>query len=216
MKNEVLRKAFYSGLLIASMFSGAVYADPAPASINWAGPYIGGHGGYAWGDFRNSAGVAGPDGSGDSWLGGAQIGTNWQFNRLVLGVEGDASKMDILTKNPSSTFDEDWMATARGRAGYSLDQMLPYVTVGLGLTDTISKVPGVGSDSSVQPGVAAGAGVDFMLPKMAGNTFASGNWVGRIEYLNVDVPKNTENVGGTAVRGGSNNNIVRVGLNYKF
>ena len=115
MKNGLLKDILYSGLFTASLFSSSVLAD-TPASTNWAGPYIGGHGGYAWGDFRNSAGVAGPDGSGDSWLGGAQIGTNWQFDRIVLGVEGDASKMDILTKNPSSTFDETgWRPSVGGR-----------------------------------------------------------------------------------------------------
>ena len=197
------------------------YAPPtqwnASSATNWAGPYIGVHGGYAWNDFNNSygAGFPGPAGSGDSWMGGAQIGTNWQMNHLVLGLEGDATKMDLLTKNPSSTFEEDWMATARARAGYSFDQIMPYVTAGLGLTDVNSKVPGVGSGSDVRAGLAAGGGVDFMLADTMG-MFKSHNWFGRVEYLYVDVPKDTNNVGGVPIRGGSDNNIIQAGLNYKF
>src|SRR5260221_10489477 len=49
---------------------GPVYkAAPAPL-FNWTGFYVGGHGGYGWGDDANLK----PQG----WFGGGQGGYNWQ------------------------------------------------------------------------------------------------------------------------------------------
>jgi len=177
------------------------------SAANWAGPYAGVHFGMTWGDFKNDSGVPGPNGSSDSLMGGGQAGYNWQFNHIVLGVEGDFSKLDVGTHSGAVTFDEDWDATLRGRAGYAIGRMLPYATFGLGLTDAEAKLTGAGSDSNVEPGIAAGAGLDGMI---------SDRWSARAEYLFVDVPKDTYHTGGTAVSGGSSNNTIRVGLNYKF
>ena len=209
MKKFPLKQWVYAGCAVANLLAGPALADPT----NWAGGYIGGHFGYDWGDFSNTPGTAGPDGSFANWMGGGQVGNNWQFNRLVLGVEGDGSAIDNQSRNPTATFDEDWMVTARARAGYSFDRLLPYVTAGLGLTNVNAKAPGMGEKSSVEAGVAAGGGLDYMLD---GNATSPGNWFGRIEYLYVNVPNDTYNVGPTMVEGGSDNNIVRVGLNYKF
>ncbi len=41
------------------------------------------------------------------------------------------------------------------------------------------------------------------------------SWFGRIEYLYVDVPKDSS-TGGTTVDGGSGNHTVRLGVNHKF
>ena len=66
----------------------------APAAIyNWSGFYIGAHAG---GDFGNSSWSdpftgASNTFSSTGFLGGAQLGANYQLNMLVLGVEGDFS-----------------------------------------------------------------------------------------------------------------------------
>ena len=65
-------------------------------------------------------------------MGGGDIGNNWQFNHLVLGVEGDFSKLDNHAGSGGTKLTEDWMTTARGRVGYAVDRFLPYVTVGSG------------------------------------------------------------------------------------
>ena len=174
-------------------------------STDWSGPYVGGHLGGGWADFSNDGGI-GPSGSEESLLGGVQAGHNWQRDRYVFGVEGDFTKMNLQSKNAASNVDEDWMMSFRGRAGYDFGQFLPYVTAGLGLTDVVAKVPG-GEETYVQPGPVVGAGVDSPV---------SDNWFGRVEYLYSNVPEDSTNIGGSTVTAGSDNHIVRVGLNYKF
>ena len=231
MKNAAFRKLMLAGVALVSLSATPALANPSygdqrpytdsygrehAEAANWTGPYIGGHGGYAWGDFRGRTGAFGPDGSGTSWLGGLQIGNNWQYRRFILGIEGDASKMDFMSRNGTTTFNEDWMATVRGRAGYAMGQIMPYLTAGAGFTDVISKARGIGSESDVRTGFTGGGGIDFLMADKMGSWFRSGNWVGRVEYLYVDVPRDTVNVGPVPVSGGSHNNVVRVGLNYKF
>jgi len=211
----------FKRLLCLGIAAGGLLAGPALADDyatgsstsssvprNWTGPYVGGFVGGSFADFANNTPLTGPSGSTSSFMGGGDVGTNWQFNRAVLGVEGDFSKLN----NHSGTgtgikYTEDWMTTVRGRAGFAIGRFLPYVTGGLALTDTVSKVSGVGSSERVEPGPAAGGGVDAML---------ANNWFARVEYLYTGVPKETSTIGGTTVGGGSANNAVRLGLNYKF
>ena len=106
-------RAFVGGVVFAAATGLAVYAAtaadlpvaPAPVPVapvasapgaifSWTGFYIGGHvgGGFersSWSDPFTGANNAFTSGAG--FLGGAQAGANVQFNRLVLGVEGDFS-----------------------------------------------------------------------------------------------------------------------------
>ena len=84
-----------------------VKARPMPAMVplyDWSGWYIGGNVGYSWGRSRTdvsyftAAGtpIAPPPGSVtssdtklDGWLGGGQIGANWQSGQWLFGVEAD-------------------------------------------------------------------------------------------------------------------------------
>src|SRR5260221_13493730 len=67
------------------------YGSRAPYTVNqplnaysWAGPYLGGNLGYAWGSVDNNR--AKPSG----FVGGVQAGYNWQPSpSLVFGVECD-------------------------------------------------------------------------------------------------------------------------------
>src|SRR6185437_6633961 len=52
-------------------------------AYSWAGPYLGGNLGYAWGSVENS--VTKPNGV----FGGVQAGYNWQNGPIVFGIEGD-------------------------------------------------------------------------------------------------------------------------------
>lgn len=210
MKRKLLKRLLYIGFGTACLFAHSALAEPPG---NWGGGYFGGHLGFTWGDFSNESGVAGPDGSSGNFMGGAQVGYNFQFNHLVLGAEADFSKINMESRNGTSTFNEDWMTTFRARAGYGFERFMPYVTLGLGLTDVVSKAPGMGTDSRLQPGIAAGGGFDFLLPN---SDVLSNRWLARAEYLYVDVPTETTTVGTTPVAGGSGNHTFRIGLNYKF
>ena len=89
--------------------SGSVYAADlpmkaapmaVPVAYNWTGIYIGGNIGGKWGDFDTpiaigatpvtAASTLGFGGRPSSFIGGGQIGFNWQFNQLVWGIEADS------------------------------------------------------------------------------------------------------------------------------
>ncbi|MFZ1105729.1 MAG: outer membrane beta-barrel protein [Hyphomicrobiaceae bacterium] len=83
---------------------------------SWQGLYGGVHVGSidAWWD--------------DGFVGGVQLGRNWQSGAMVYGIEGDLSL--------SGADSIDWVGTVRGRLGYLLSQgILLYGTAGLGLVD---------------------------------------------------------------------------------
>src|SRR3954464_8989850 len=65
---------------------------PLPPPFSWTGFYIGGNVGAAWGERRVSYTFTGLEFSRSSdavFIGGGQIGFNYQFNTFVLGVEWD-------------------------------------------------------------------------------------------------------------------------------
>jgi outer membrane immunogenic protein len=162
---------------------GAVAADlplkarPMPVAVaayNWTGCYVGGNIGGKWareGDVVNIAAATGPGGPSpassldlgtatpSAFIGGGQVGCNWQSGHLVLGIEGDAEAQHYGRTTtlvgfpavlfvPGDTFDlrSDWQASVRGRIGYAWDRTLLYVTGGVAFTDlraTTTWVPGV-------------------------------------------------------------------------
>ena len=130
------------------------YAPAVPAPYNWTGSYVGGHFGYGWGgdaielsSLTAFAVGAVPSSLTDNprgVLGGIQYGTNWQFNRFVLGWDSDFSFTDIKASQTlvtvpagvaTTTSGEqklDWFSTTRGRLGYLLtDNLMLYGTGGL-------------------------------------------------------------------------------------
>jgi outer membrane immunogenic protein len=80
--------------------------------------------------------------SASSWLGGAQLGHNWQRNAFVYGLETDISAMhlksemntvlrrpgEVLTADTNSSV--DWYGTFRGRIGWATGPILLYGTGG--------------------------------------------------------------------------------------
>lgn len=169
---------------LAALASGSaqaadLYDVPAPlftpestASSSWTGFYAGLHGGYGWaGDL--SGVVAGDPATAaddrffetdvDGALLGGQVGMNWQFDSIVLGVEGDASWSWISTDEKIPGFDEDvvdYLGSARVRAGVGFDRFLVYGTGGVGFAGiNVAE----GSDSDFDLGWAAGAGAEFLL-----------------------------------------------------
>jgi outer membrane immunogenic protein len=152
-------------------------ARPMPVAVaayNWTGCYVGGNIGGKWareGDAVNIAAATGPGGASpassldlgtatpSTFIGGGQIGCNWQSGHLVLGIEGDADAQHYGRTTtlvgfpanlfvPGDTFDlrSDWQASVRGRIGYAWDRTLLYVTGGVAFTDLRANtnwVPGV-------------------------------------------------------------------------
>jgi outer membrane immunogenic protein len=118
----------------------------------------------------------------------------------------------------------EWFGTVRGRLGVLVTpNVLFYGTGGLAYgevktTETIGLVPATFSHSDTRVGYTVGAGVEGAI---------GGNWTAKLEYLWVDLGKTSGSFLTTipALGGGvlSSNyssritdNIVRVGLNYRF
>jgi outer membrane immunogenic protein len=83
----------------------------------------------------------------DTFIGGLQLGHNWQSGKLIYGVEGDISI--------SGDDGVDAIGTIRGRLGYLLNpSVLVYGTAGLGMVDA-------GGDTETE--LVYGLGVEGML-----------------------------------------------------
>jgi outer membrane immunogenic protein len=198
------------------------------------------------------AGLASGSKNSIGFTGGAQVGYNWQVGNIVYGLEGDFGAFHLQGStggtalystgapgrsfNVGTSYQTDWLATARGRLGWALSNFLLYGTGGLALTELkVSNsfmddivVPGVASgaiesasDSAVRVGWTVGAGAEWAL---------SSHWAIKAEYLYADFGERITATGtvvnpGTAYAGRSNPiatsanvtaQIARVGVDYKF
>jgi len=204
---------------------------PVPVSaFTWTGLYFGLNAGYGWSTSDNSAAFGpGPgftDPGTDGFVGGGQIGYNWQVtpgNGLLFGVEADIQYADLANRNIvgivapgtviGATPDIDWFGTVRGRLGYAFDRFLVYGTGGFAYGGGgRTNVPGVGDDT--RTGWAAGGGVEWALPTSSFlNFFNSSAVTFKVEGLFV-------NLGSRSVPGipmpDDEFAVVRAGVNYKF
>jgi outer membrane immunogenic protein len=165
------------------------------------------------------------------YIAGGTLGANYQIGPWVYGVEGDfdwthltgnsgptCGSLFIAQPNEGCETESDWLATLRGRVGYAFpglvgDNVLIYGTAG-GAFARIKTglIPPSTFDTSTVAGWSVGAGVEVAFAQ---------NWTAKVEYLFVDLPNvtctTTTNCGflaGSTVT--LNENMVRVGVNYKF
>ena len=244
------------------MSSGKEMKQVAPAppecDFTWTGFYFGGNAGYGWGDghthfdplpdpvtfFDLEPTRLSSDPSG--FIGGGQLGYNWQWKWLVLGIEtdfqgtdieGDDTRFDFLringVGNGPDTFlfaheRVQWLGTTRGRVGISpWCRWLFYGTGGVayGNVDYSANTnfdngftyPVKFSETNV--GWTAGGGIEFAIGH---------HWTVRAEYLHYDLGSvdRTQNQLFFGVPQGppffvhykfdNDGNIVRGALNFKF
>ena len=251
-------KLHLSSVILIGVLGSAFAADmPVKAPVykartvapinNWTGFYVGGHAGWGW--VRASTTLL-TDPSGafppgfkfccdrDGFLGGGQVGFNWQTGNWVFGVEGDwsaaKSHRTVIINSPIipgvtriATGDDHWFATATGRIGYAQDKWLVYAKGGVAWyneTDgaTTTGVPGVGTVISAsvrdtRTGWTAGAGLEWALWT---------NWSAKIEYNFMDF--GTEHVTFVSISPPiavgtfgtadipTQVHAVKVGINYRF
>ena len=181
------------------------------AAYNWSGFYIGGNVGYSWGKAKTDVAVPGfavpaattgvatvlvdipgaafseslkPSG----WIGGGQIGWNWQFSNWVFGLEADlqasGQKDDHSRSDPfafptttTPAFDVDgtsatsleaklkWFGTVRGRLGYAWDSVMVYGTGGLAYgkfdVSSINTISGTATCAVITAGVCDAPATTF-------------------------------------------------------
>ena len=196
---------------LTGIFSATVAAFSFAHSANaqdWAGAYGGVHLGFAYAEFENRVpAFPGPTGDAGSAIGGFQFGYNWQNGTLVYGAEIDFSLMELEGNSAGGSFNENTMGSLRFRMGQVIGQTLVYGSLGVAWTEKDTTVFGVGSDTEYAPGIMVGGGAEKWL---------TGNLTGRVEAFYVNVPKSSQNLGGLTASAGSQNLILRAGLNLHF
>ena len=227
------------GALAADMPAKAPMYTKAPEAVvgvNWTGFYVGGNVGYSWGRQSTAPVITGSTTSTsiNGVIGGGQIGYNWQFNQIVLGIEADiqasGEKGDFTANNVTvggvtvigtATEKLDYFGTVRGRVGYAWAQYLAYFTGGWAY----------GHASFSDTAAALGANDVFSGPGSMANGWTVGGglewafldrWSAKIEYLYVDFGSDSRTSitntrrNFTGISNDLTDNIVRIGLNYRL
>jgi outer membrane immunogenic protein len=187
---------------------------PGPPAVQpydcytWAGPYLGGNLGYAWGSVDNNR--TKPSG----FVGGVQAGYNWQPNpsspSWVFGVEGDFQVTGADETFAPWKFSNPWFGTVRGRAGYAFSNILVYGTAGLAFGELRGETFGL-SESHGNAGWTAGVGAEFGFGQTG---LTRGGWSAKVEYLYVDLANSNFTI--TGVPNGYRFGTLRAGINYHF
>jgi outer membrane immunogenic protein len=238
---------FFSAASAADLPAKAPRAPVAAPAFSWTGFYLGIHAGYGWSNstatVTDSSGTLAPaslDQNGDGFIGGGQIGYNWQFApNWVVGVEADISGTGIRNTtivqgadiagnlffgfNQMAERDVKWLASVRGRLGYAVDRYLIYVSGGAAWAD-VDYTAGPAWGNLYNPvtfnhnssGWTLGGGFEYAF---------TNNWTARLEYLHYDLDGATiANPSGGALPGFAATqtwdrnviDVVRAGVNYKF
>ena len=204
------------------------YQSPAVVATvyNWTSIYVGVNTGYGSGK-QDPLGLFSNDFSAFNYtLSGGMIGGTFgaqiQSGHVVMGLEGDIDwtsmsgsgsgsvvKLGLLQGTATISSKVSVIDTLRTRIGYAQDNLLFYGTVGVALTNdtsSFSQTVGFTCNNGIVPctskadwhaGLAAGAGVEFGFTR---------NLSAKVEYLWV----------GAGAANTLYENMVRVGLNYRF
>jgi outer membrane immunogenic protein len=175
-------------------------APPAAAVYDWTGYYVGGFGGYAFG---NQNLVNGPLQSyanyTTNWethgaFGGGNIGGYWQTGQFVWGVQADGLGSNIqgqdnfaltgpVTGAPVNDANSlKWAASLRAQGGLAVDRLMLYFFGGWAVgsithTDT-DLVSGVDTFTNKRNGLVAGGGIAYAATDMI---------IAKIEYRYYDL-----------------------------
>jgi|HubBroStandDraft_1064217.scaffolds.fasta_scaffold124536_1 outer membrane immunogenic protein len=219
----------------------ATYIPVAPY-YNWTGFYIGGNLGAAFtsASFSDTLGSTFTNSSNTTFLGGGQVGVNYEFwGGVVVGAEAmfdwapnqnntvtatlpAAAPGALSGATATATINNRWLSTATGKLGYAWDRVLLYGKGGgawVGQNNSNLTAAGVpftlSSSSNNNLGWTAGVGVEWAF---------WGTWSARAEYDYIALNNQTYNV--TAAGGGAvldtitaktrTINMVTAGVNYKF
>jgi outer membrane immunogenic protein len=245
-----MRKLFHttaalSALLAISMAANAAdvrarpYAPPPPVYVpppfSWTGFYLGGNIGGAWAhrDVTDTfLGVNFNNGNNNGvFIGGGQLGYNWQVSNFVLGIEAD---FDGAANNNNTgtvfipkvgtiqvTSNNRWITTLAARFGVTNGYWLFYGKAGGGwvgnddftVTNLTTGASFTASNNNTNSGWLVGVGIEW--------AFAP-NWSAKVEYdfLGLDdrtftVPAGRFLAGDTFTQS-RDIQMVKVGINYLF
>ncbi|MBD0413929.1 outer membrane protein [Oryzicola mucosus] len=242
MKKFLIASSFLVAFAGQAMAADAVVYEPSPApevvpaGFVWTGGYVGINGGYGggnadhpfWADNGSETLTGSLDFTSSGFLGGAQLGYNYQMDRFVVGVEADIQAANVkgegslslnspaLSGNLEVGTELKWFGTIRGRLGYAAtDRFLVYGTGGAayGETKSYALLNGDGvSEKSKKWGWTVGGGAEYAV---------TDNITFKTEYLYTDL--GSDNLFSGSVFGADASidrdftfHTVRAGINYKF
>jgi outer membrane immunogenic protein len=239
MRKKGFLIATSAGFAAAAM-SGAQAADmpiKAPRDVepaaNWTGWYIGAHAGAAWQKTDVTTDSSFHDGSSyfpnpnasfskTGFIGGGQIGYNWQHGNFVFGLEGDISGLSGRASTPfqadagytTGTYSSKirWLSTVRGRFGLAVGDTMAYMTAGVAFGGVRNSVfidffDTTYFSSKTKTGWTVGGGVEHMLSR---------NWTVGLEGLFVDLGNSKGDTDIGQFQFANQAIIGRLKLNYKF
>ena len=149
------------------LLAGTAIADPMNYGTDWSGGYVGLGVSYSDGSYDSNS-YTPPDVSGP--LGSAMLGYNFQKDRVVYGAEAVLNFGNIEETNSGScgvgatscrsTIEQ--YAAIRGRVGYTFDQTLVFMTVGIATDRQSHQAFGInpGDDSERHYGYTVGIGAE--------------------------------------------------------
>jgi outer membrane immunogenic protein len=214
---------------------------PPPAAVHsWTGWYVGLNAGYAWSDHTSTdvvgtpnfasglngapQGLAGavagattsiPVGNAGGFIGGGQVGYNYQFKNVVAGLEADIQGLFgigsgatantvpfpgfpplVINTSITGAKSVDWLGTVRGRLGVTITPtILAYATGGLafgGVSPNINFTQQVTGSPNCT--VCVPYGFRSTGETRTGYALGAGvesiitsQWTGRVEYLHYDL-----------------------------
>ena len=215
MKKYLLASVAALGLVAAGAASaadlpsrkGPIAAPVYVPAFSWTGFYVGANAGYAWGNV-NANGFANV-GNLDGFIGGGQVGYNYQIGQFVVGAEADFQGADLSSGNNLGLVGvkTEYFGTVRARLGFAVDRFMPYVTGGWAYGNVKTSIPAIGfsSDRSHTGGWTLGGGVEYAF---------TNNIIAGVEYLYVDLGE--KNILGAGTKVGTDFSVVRARLSYKF
>jgi outer membrane immunogenic protein len=200
MRKVLVAAMFGLALMTRAAAAADLYAapQPVPYGYSWMGAYLGANLGYQWGRLTNS----GADPSGID--GGFQGGYDWQIGQLVFGAETDFQLSNSDAVFAPYKFSNPWFGTLRGRAGFALNNILFYGTLGLAYGRGHVELGGFDEDN-LHIGWAGGGGLEVGLTP---------RWSIKAEYLYIDLASETYALTGTS--NGLQSSLMRFGVNYRF
>lgn len=230
----------------ASLAADLTRPPPPPPPVivvpvfNWTGLYLGGNLGGAWSQGTVTDTLTGLNfnGTGNgTFIGGGQVGFNYQVGNVVFGAEGD---FDWIANNNNATngvviagplgrghtftaaANNGWISTFTGRLGYAWDRALLYGKAGAAwvgnngfiVTDQTTGLSLTGSNNNSNNGWTAGGGVEW--------AFAN-HWTIRAEYdfiglssRTFTVPTTSPVLAGDTFTARRNIQMATVGITYLF
>jgi outer membrane immunogenic protein len=219
----------------------AMYVPVVPA-FTWTGFYVGGNVGWGWTNANlTDTGPGFPPGFGqifplgsvtnltqNGFLGGGQIGFNYQFGQLVAGLEADFDYTAIKNSQTAAGFGagaytDPWTGTVAARLGWAFDRALVYGKGGGAWMQEKYNVTAPDGSAATgtfnRLGFVVGAGFeyavwDFVTFKVEYNYLNFGSQSQTLTPNATDLVTGT--ISGDANKSQLSASVVKVGVNFLF